>query len=143
MVSASASPSWVRSPTQATYPSGRINTAVGAVTAPMPEAPTCHVFGVDQLNAIRPWSDVEAAGLTEIEQHRPGIVQQGEDPQRAVGGDQVEIGHAASEQRVSLAEVVVNVQTGHHRGESFARLVHAEQLGYGVAQRLDAIVWAA
>jgi hypothetical protein len=34
VVSASASPSWVPSPTQATYPSGRINTAVGAVTAP-------------------------------------------------------------------------------------------------------------
>ena len=34
VVSASASPSWVWSPTQATYPSGRINTAVGAVTAP-------------------------------------------------------------------------------------------------------------
>jgi hypothetical protein len=34
VVSASAGPSWVRSPTQATYPSGRINTAAGAVTAP-------------------------------------------------------------------------------------------------------------
>jgi hypothetical protein len=34
VVSASASPGWVRSPTQATYPSGRINTAVGAVIAP-------------------------------------------------------------------------------------------------------------
>src|SRR4030081_1688098 len=34
VVSAPASPSWVRSPTQATYPSGRINTALGAVTAP-------------------------------------------------------------------------------------------------------------
>ena len=34
VVSASASPCSVRSPTQATYPSGRINTAVGAVTAP-------------------------------------------------------------------------------------------------------------
>ncbi len=34
VVSASASPGWVRSPTQATYPSGRISTAVGAVTAP-------------------------------------------------------------------------------------------------------------
>jgi hypothetical protein len=34
VVSASASPSWVWSPTQATYPSGRINTAVGAMTAP-------------------------------------------------------------------------------------------------------------
>jgi hypothetical protein len=26
-------------------------------------------------------------GLTEVEEHRPGIVQQGEDPQRAGGGD--------------------------------------------------------
>jgi hypothetical protein len=34
VVSASASPTWVRSPTQATYPSGRINTAVGAGTVP-------------------------------------------------------------------------------------------------------------
>jgi hypothetical protein len=34
VVSASASPRCVRSPTQATYPSGRINAAAGAVTAP-------------------------------------------------------------------------------------------------------------
>jgi len=34
VLSASESPSWVRSATQATYPSGRINTAVGAVTVP-------------------------------------------------------------------------------------------------------------
>jgi hypothetical protein len=34
VVSASVSPGWVRSPTQATYPSGRITTAAGAVTAP-------------------------------------------------------------------------------------------------------------
>jgi hypothetical protein len=34
VVSASGSPGSVRSPTQATYPSGRTNTAVGAVTAP-------------------------------------------------------------------------------------------------------------
>src|SRR4029453_8926909 len=33
VVSASASPSWVRSPTQATCPSGRISAAAGAVTA--------------------------------------------------------------------------------------------------------------
>src|SRR4029450_14147079 len=73
--------------------------------------PPTNVFGVDQLNAIGPWSDVEAAWLTEAEEHRPGTVQQGEDPQRAARGDQVEIGHAASEQRVSLAEVVMDVQT--------------------------------
>jgi hypothetical protein len=41
VVSASASPGWVRSPTQATYPSGRINTAMGAVT--VPSAGSSHV----------------------------------------------------------------------------------------------------
>src|SRR5215475_2812124 len=35
VVSASASPSSVRSPTQATYPSGLTNTAVGAATTPI------------------------------------------------------------------------------------------------------------
>ena len=141
VVSASASPCWVTSPTHATYPSGRISTAVGAVTAP--SAGSSHTpayVRVDQLNAIGPWSDVEVAGLAEVEQHGSGIVQQGEDPQRTVGGDQVEIGHAATEQRVPLAQVVVDVQTGHHRAESLARLVHAQQLGHVVAQRLDAVV---
>jgi len=38
--------------------------------------PRTHVCGVDQMNAIRPRTDVEAAGLTEVEEHRPGIVQQ-------------------------------------------------------------------
>jgi hypothetical protein len=82
--------------------------------------PPTHVFGVDHLDPIRPGRDVEATRVarpTEVEQHRPGSVQQGEDPQRAVvvsGGGQVEIGYAASEQWVSLAsvaEVVVNVPT--------------------------------
>src|SRR2546429_6198171 len=41
LVSASASPRWVKSPTQATYPSGRINTAAGAVT--VPSAGSSHV----------------------------------------------------------------------------------------------------
>ena len=36
--------------------------------------------GVDHLNPIGPWRDVDAAWLTEVEEHRPGIVQQGEDP---------------------------------------------------------------
>jgi predicted unusual protein kinase regulating ubiquinone biosynthesis (AarF/ABC1/UbiB family) len=58
-----------------------------------------------------------------LEEHRSGSVQQGEDPQRAVGDDQFENGDAASEQRVSFAEVVLNVQTGHHRGDPLARLV--------------------
>jgi len=34
-VNASVSPTWVRSPTQATYPSGRTKTPVGAETAPI------------------------------------------------------------------------------------------------------------
>ena len=37
--------------------------------------------------------------------NRATLVQQGEYPQRAARGDQVQIGHAAPEQRVSLAEV--------------------------------------
>src|SRR5215468_5619172 len=103
----------------------------GGGSSDLPECwklPRTNVFGVDQLNAICPWGDVQAAGLTEVEQHGPGAVQQGEYPQRAVGGDQVEIGHAAPEQWVSLTEVVTNVQTRHHRGEPLARLVHAQQL---------------
>jgi hypothetical protein len=46
-------------------------------------------------------------GLPKIEQQRPGIVQQGEDSQRAIGGDEVEIGHATPDERMSLAEVVM------------------------------------
>src|SRR5947207_5855306 len=79
--------------------------------------PRTNVLGVDQLNPICPRSDVEAAGLIEVEQHRSGTVQQGEDPQRAGRGDQVEIGHAPSEQRVPGAEVVMNAETGYLRGE--------------------------
>jgi hypothetical protein len=109
--------------------------------------PCTDVFGVDQagvnrVNAIRPRRDVEAVGLTEIEEHRPGMVQQGEDPLRAVGGDQVEIGHAASEQRVSLAEVVMKVQTRHHREVLLASRVHLQQFGKHLAQGPATIVTA-
>ena len=44
------------------------------------ELPHTSVSSVDPLHPIRPWSDVEGAGLTEIEQYRSGIVQQGEHP---------------------------------------------------------------
>ena len=81
-------------------------------------------------------------GLPRFQENRAGRVEEGEYPDGSTRGDEVEIGHAASEQRVPLAQVVVNVQAGHHRGESLARLVHAEQLGHGVSQRLDAIVGA-
>ena len=61
------------------------------------------------------------------------MVQKGEQPQRAVGSDQVEIRHATAEKWVSLTEVVMNVEARHHRGESLARLVHAQQLGHRVS----------
>src|SRR5262245_26526758 len=41
-----------------------------------------------------------------------------------------------------LTEVVADVQTRQHRGEPLAGLIHAEQLGHGVDQSLDAIVSA-
>src|SRR4029079_11762603 len=71
--------------------------------------PRTNVRGVDQLNPICPWSNRDAVPrFAEVEQHRPGIVQQSIDAQGAgVGGDQIEIGHAAAEQRVTLAEVVM------------------------------------
>jgi hypothetical protein len=96
VVSASGRPRWARSPTQATCPSGPINTAVAAVSAP--SAGTSHTPSYfASISWTRSADGVMSTtpGLTEVEQHRPGIVQQGEDPQRAVGGDQVEIGHAA------------------------------------------------
>ncbi len=39
-----------------------------------------------------------------------------------------------------VAEVVVDVETGEHPGGAPARLVHAQQFGHGVAQRLVPIV---
>src|SRR5262249_50458087 len=66
------------------------------------------VCGVDQLDPVRPWSDVEAAGFIEVEQHGPSVVQEGEDPHRPSGGHQIEIGHSTPEQRVSIAKVVVD-----------------------------------
>jgi hypothetical protein len=73
--------------------------------------PWAGVGGVDQPDPVCPSGDFDAAGVAEVEQHRQGVVQQGEDPHRAVGGDQVEIGHAAPGQRVPFAEVIVNVQS--------------------------------
>src|SRR6516225_4740808 len=125
VISASASPRWVRSPTQATLSVGPDQYGAGrSDPSKYRKFPHTIVFGVDQLNPACPGSDVKAAGFIEVEEHRSGSVQQGEDPQWAVGADHVEIGHATTEQRVLLAEVVVNVQTRHDRGVSLARLVH-------------------
>ena len=83
---------------------------------------------------VGPRRDVTAAGLTEVEQHRPGVVEQLEDTERAVGAapgrgrHEVQIGYPASEQRMALAELVADVQPGDEPGEPSARLVHARQL---------------
>ena len=45
----------------------------------------------------------------------------------------VEIGHAASEERMSRAEIVSNVQARHHSGDLFAWLLHLEQIADDVA----------
>ena len=42
--------------------------------------PFTNAFRVDHINPISPRRDLEVAGLTEVEQHRPGIMQQGEYP---------------------------------------------------------------
>ncbi len=42
-----------------------------------------------------------------------------------------------------VAKLVTDVQARHHRGESVARLFHAEQFGNGAAQRLGAVIQAA
>jgi hypothetical protein len=67
-------------------------------------------------------------------------VEQLEDAERAVGGHQVQIGHPASEQRMSLAEVVVDVQPGDEPREPPARLVHARQLRHDIDQSLHPVV---
>ncbi len=85
----------------------------------------------------------KAPDFTEVEQHRAGIVQQGGDPQWGISGDEVEVGHAASQQWVPLAKVVMDIQPCHHRSKPLARFLHAEQLGHGVTQCFRAVVVAA
>ena len=58
----------------------------------------------------------------------------------SVGSVHVEIRHAAPEQRVSLAEVVVDVETGEHPGDAPAWLAHAQQLGHDVSKGLVPVV---
>src|SRR4029450_11605799 len=100
------------------------------------ELPLADLISVDHVHSTRPWRDVEAAGFTEVEEHGPSVVQEGEDARGTVRGDQVEVGHAPPEQRVSLAEVVVDVESAELRGDVPARLVHAQQFGHGVAEGL-------
>src|SRR5436309_10981877 len=52
------------------------------------ELPPAVVPRVDQPDSIRPRSDVETAGFTEVEEDGPGVVQQGKDARRTVRGIQ-------------------------------------------------------
>ena len=70
---------------------------MGAIAAQGRAAPARpRISRVDLLDPVRPRRDVKLAGLTKVEHNRPGIVQQGEDPQRAVGGDQIEVAEAGT-----------------------------------------------
>src|ERR1700730_16605276 len=42
------------------------------------EPPDARMLGVDEPDSIRPRRNVETAGFTEVEEHGPGVVQQGE-----------------------------------------------------------------
>src|SRR5690606_16241567 len=97
-------------------------------------------ISIDQMNPIRPGCNIEAARFTKVEQHRTSTVQQREYAPGTVCGTDVEVGHAPSEQRMSLSEVVVNIEAGNHRGNPPAWFVHAEQFGDGVAKGLVAVV---
>src|SRR3954471_3948120 len=68
------------------------------------------------------------------------MVQQRKESQRTINGEQIEIGHAASEQRVPFAEIVMNAQRGHLGGNTPARFVHAEELGHDLAQGVGAVI---
>ena len=69
-------------------------------------------------------------------------MQQAVNPQRAVGRGEVEIGHAASQQRVSLAELVLNVQTRLLCGNVFANVAELVEVGKDFSQGLSADIWA-
>ena len=92
--------------------------------------PHAVIFRVDQLNPVRPWRDVEGVGRTKIEQQRPALVQEGENPPRAVGREQIEIGHPASEQSVAvdpefLLALDVEEQRGASQSQTIVRLASA------------------
>ena len=124
-------------PVRADHHGGR-----GADGAQHRKLPRAAIFSIDQLDPVSPRRDVEDAWLIEVEQHRPGTVQELIDAERAIGGRDVQIGHAPSEQGMSRSEVVVDVETRHHAGDTPTRLVHAEKLGHGVAQGLVTVAGA-
>ena len=107
------------------------------------EFPHPIVLGVDEADSIAPGRDVEAAGLAEVEEHRSGVVHEGEHARGTVLGSQVEVGHAPTEERVPLSEVVADVETADIRGDATAGLVHRQDFGEEVAESLVTVARAA
>ena len=66
-------------PTQATYPSGRQHGGGSGDCAKHRKHPRAGVFGIDELDPVCPGGDVEAAGRSETQQRRLGVVEQLED----------------------------------------------------------------
>ena len=96
--------------------------------------------GVDQADSVGPGSHVELAGCAQVEEDGPGGVEQREHRRRTVRCPEVQVGHPPSEQRVALAEVVVDVEAGDHPGRAHPGLIHRQHLEHGLAERHAAIV---
>jgi hypothetical protein len=60
-----------------------------------------------------------------------------------VRGADVKVGHAPPEQRVPLAKIVVDVETGEHSGNASTRLIHLQQLSHGIAECAVALIGTA
>jgi len=75
------------------------------------ELPHASMPGVDQPDSIRPRKRIEFTGFTEVEGHGPGLVQQGEYARGNPGEVQIDVGHVRPDQRVSLSEAIVDVDT--------------------------------
>ena len=135
VVSASGSPKWVPSPTQATYPSGRITTAVGAVTAPSTGSSHTPTYSAS-ISWTRPHTLISR--LTEVEQHRLASCSSSK-LERAPGGHRSRSGMrrpATGVPRRGRSECPA--RTSSRRTACAAR--HAQQLGHGVAQRIGPLV---
>src|SRR4051812_12842092 len=85
--------------------------------------PVAVVLGSDSIDPVRPGLEVGELVVLELEQDRSSRLQQLADAARATGYGEVEVGHAATKQRVAVAEGVVDVQAGHEPGDAVARLV--------------------
>src|SRR5579875_3462548 len=66
--------------------------------------------GIDGVDPVMPPVDGERPGLTEVQEQPAGTVQEGEEPGLASDSHQVEVRHAAAEERVAFSEVVADIE---------------------------------